>query len=933
MPNIGLGVDYFRHDGQIQDVAGTVFNTNKSSFLLGAGPTAVFSVGDALYAPLAARQIVRARQADAQATRNDLTLQVAEAYFTVQQARGEVAGTIDALRRADELVKLTEKVAPDLAPTVEVNRAKTEAARRRLAVEAAYERWQVASADLTRLLRLEPGTLVEPAEEPALTVELIDPATAPDDLIPLALTYRPELASDQAVIQAALARVKQEKVRPFVPNIAVRGVGSNTPGLAGGYFGGGINDFLGNFGARFSVDIQAVWEVQNLGFGNRGLVREREAEQRQALLQLLKTQDRVKSEVVQAYSQLRRAANRVKAAEDEVANAVETAEKNLKGLVPGKRVGDQLVLVFRPQEAVAAVTALDQAYRDYYTAVGDQNRAQFRLYRALGHPAQCLTGAPPTPVPAVSSPTAPAESTLRPAAPRPPCAFSRSCLAAGPRTAALGAGAGLGLPTRSVTLASTRHAGLVRFTGLHPYVYPVVPMNPISAALRRPITVMVLIAGTAFAGVLAYARMKVDIFPALNLPVIYVCQPYGGMDPQQMEGLIANYYEYHFLYINGIHHVESKNTQGVSLMKLYFHPGTDMAQAMAETVGYVNRSRAFMPPGTVNPFIMRFDTGSVPVGYLVLQKRNQDDRRDSGPGAVQGAARCSRPSRAFVRRRRSAAASERSSSGPTRERLLAYGLSADDVVQAALRGKHDRAVRADSATSRGCRSCRPTRWSCKPAELGNIEVKPGVFLRDVVPPRPGDGQAADRRRQRHRDWLRAGKRQAGGLHPRDQAGQCLDARRGQQCPRRTCPQMQAVLPDDIKVSFEFDQSPYVTNSMKGVAFEGLLAAALVGLMVLVFLRDWRSVIVVVLNIPLALIAALVALWLSGQTINLMTLGGLALAVGILVDEATVAVENIHVQMEQHRFRRPGGVARRSPRRPCRGCWRCSASWRCSSRRS
>src|SRR4051812_30556618 len=107
-------------------------------------------------------------------------------------------------------------------------------------------------------------------------------------------------------------------------------------------------------------------------------------------------------------------------------------------------------------------------------------------------------------------------------------------------------------------------------------------MNPISVALRRPITVMVLVVGTAFAGVLAFTRMKVDIFPALNLPVIYVAQPYGGMDPQQMEGLIANYYEYHFLYVNGIHHVESKNVQGASLMKLYFHPGTDMAQAMAE---------------------------------------------------------------------------------------------------------------------------------------------------------------------------------------------------------------------------------------------------------------------------------------------------------------------------------------------------------------
>src|SRR6476620_6193810 len=143
-------------------------------------------------------------------------------------------------------------------------------------------------------------------------------------------------------------------------------------------------------------------------------------------------------------------------------------------------------------------------------------------------------------------------------------------------------------------------------------------MGLIAFALRRPLTIMVAMVAIVLGCSLAVLRMGVDIFPALNLPVVYVCQPYGGMDPQQMEGLIANYYEYHFLYINGIHHVESRSVQGVALMKLYFHPGTDMAQAMAETVGYVNRSRAFMPPGTVQPFIMRFDTGSVPVGYLVL---------------------------------------------------------------------------------------------------------------------------------------------------------------------------------------------------------------------------------------------------------------------------------------------------------------------------
>src|SRR5207248_2448936 len=111
------------------------------------------------------------------------------------------------------------------------------------------------------------------------------------------------------------------------------------------------------------------------------------------------------------------------------------------------------------------------------------------------------------------------------------------------------------------------------------------------------------------------------------------------------------------------------------------------------------------------------------------------------------------------------------------------------------------------------------------------------------------------------------------------------------------PRMQAAIPEDIKVSFEFDQSPYVTRAMWGVGLEALLGAFLTGVMVLLFLRDWRSVLMVVLNIPFALLGAVVALWLTGQSINLMTLGGLALAVGILVDEATVEVENIHTQFE------------------------------------
>src|SRR5512135_3327609 len=148
-------------------------------------------------------------------------------------------------------------------------------------------------------------------------------------------------------------------------------------------------------------------------------------------------------------------------------------------------------------------------------------------------------------------------------------------------------------------------------------------MRLVLAALSRPITVIVALIAVALFAILAVQRMPVDIFPQVGDPAIYVAQPYGGMDPAQMEGYLTYYYEYHFLYITGIDRVESKSIQGASLMRLVFHDGTDMAQAMAETVGYVNRARAFMPPGTVPPFIMRFDAGSVAVGQLVFSTTNE----------------------------------------------------------------------------------------------------------------------------------------------------------------------------------------------------------------------------------------------------------------------------------------------------------------------
>jgi multidrug efflux pump subunit AcrB len=422
-------------------------------------------------------------------------------------------------------------------------------------------------------------------------------------------------------------------------------------------------------------------------------------------------------------------------------------------------------------------------------------------------------------------------------------------------------------------------------------------MQLISAALRRPITVFVTVAAIALAGVaslvaipgLAVRRIPVDILPALDLPVIYVCQPYGGMDPAQMEGLITNYYEYHFLYVGGIKHVESRNVQGVAVMKLVFHPGTNMAQAIAETIAHVNRSRAFMPAGTVPPFVMRFDTGSVPVGYLVLSSESRT------LGEIQDLAlfrvRPMFSSLPGVSAPPPFGGSQRSvviRLDP--DRLRSCRVSPDEVITALAAGN---TVSPSGNVRLGDRyPIVPVNATVKRIdELGAISVGDGrtgpIFLRDLA-------VIEDTTDLQTGYALADGRRAIYILATKRSDASTLDVVRN---IKAALPDMQKALPDDIKVSFEFDQSPVVTGAVAGLVTEGTLGAALTGLVVLIFLRDWRSALVVVLNIPLAILAAVVGLQLTGQTINLMTLSGLALAVGILVDEATVEIENIHRQLE------------------------------------
>lgn len=392
LPTLGLGPDYYRHDGRIQDVGGRMFDVSKSTLMVGLSPTAVFGLTDAVYGPLAARQVRQARQAEIQAAANNSLLAVAEAYFTVQQSRGELAGADDTVRRAEELVRRAEELSPGLVPPVEAVRARTELARRRQATQSARERWRVASADLLRVLHLEPGTLVVPLEPPHLQVTLLAPDKTVDELIPIGLLNRPELAANQALVQATLERLKAERMRPLMPSVLLRGASTTPAGTLGvGVFGGGRNSDLSQFAMRSDFDVQLLWELQNLGLGNRARVQERRGEHQVALTELFRTQDRVAAEVTQALAQVQSAAARLQDAEMGLRDAVDSANKNLEGLGQTKRLGGNLLLlVIRPQEVVAAIQALAQAYADYYGTVGDFNRAQFRLYRALGQPAQLV---------------------------------------------------------------------------------------------------------------------------------------------------------------------------------------------------------------------------------------------------------------------------------------------------------------------------------------------------------------------------------------------------------------------------------------------------------------------------------------------------------------------------------------------------------------
>jgi len=423
LPSITVGGDYARHDGQFQSSDGTIVNNSHDSMMFGLGTgigtAAILNVGEAIFAPLAARQHVRVREADRQTASNDTLVAVSDAYFNVQQARGELAGAIAATQRMNDLVGRTHRLAPAIVPELEIDRTEAELVRLQQAEFLARERWKVASAELLRVLNMDPTAQVEPQEPPQLRIELIDPEKPLDDLVPIALTSRPELASQQAEVQLSLTLLKQEQLRPLIPSILLRGTSTPATGtLAAGVFAGGPNDTIANAGLRSDIDLQVLWQFDNLGFGNQAKVHQRESENHLAVVELFRIQDRIAAEVAQAYAQAQMSARRVNLAEKEVQSALRSADKNLLALGQTRAAGDQVVLLVRPQEAVAAVQALAQAYVDYYGAVADANRAQFRLYRALGHPAQCVAQDQHLPAPGGST-TFPLSAPPPPVSPPP----------------------------------------------------------------------------------------------------------------------------------------------------------------------------------------------------------------------------------------------------------------------------------------------------------------------------------------------------------------------------------------------------------------------------------------------------------------------------------------------------------------------------------
>jgi outer membrane protein TolC len=396
LPSAVGGADYIRHAGGNQSVSGNLVNQNTNFFIAGGSAELRMSTTDAIFEPLAARRVLESRRIDTQTARNEALRATADAYFSVQLARGTYGAMVDATAKSTELVRRVQSLAGGLVAPDEIDRARTLEASLAQATQMALQHWRVSSANLTRVLRLDPSAVVVPQEPDHLQVSLIAPGACVDDLIVAGLHNRPELASQQELVQATLIRLKREKLRPLIPSVLITGNGTPDFLYMGGIFGTGQGDDLNQWGSRADVSAQLVWRLEHLGFGNQARIREQRAESHLATIELFKIQDDVAAEVAQAKADVESATTRVKQAETGLQQGLQTYTANLKGMGQTQRFGDVLTLINRPQEVVAALQQLQLAYVNYYATVAEFNRAQFRLFYAMGFPAEELSCHRPT---------------------------------------------------------------------------------------------------------------------------------------------------------------------------------------------------------------------------------------------------------------------------------------------------------------------------------------------------------------------------------------------------------------------------------------------------------------------------------------------------------------------------------------------------------
>jgi multidrug efflux pump subunit AcrB len=411
-------------------------------------------------------------------------------------------------------------------------------------------------------------------------------------------------------------------------------------------------------------------------------------------------------------------------------------------------------------------------------------------------------------------------------------------------------------------------------------------MGIVRFALRFPHTFYVVAALILFLGFAAIRSMPTDIFPEIRIPVVTVIWQYTGLTTPEMEQRVTTYSQYSISSnVNGIKNMEAQTLNGLSIQKIYFQPDVNLDLAIAQIVSATNSIRALMPPGIQPPIVVQFNASSVPVLQLSLNSDNLNEQQlyDFGiyrvrqqlapvPGVTL-------PTPAGGKYRQIMVDIDP-------DKLLSRGLTPLDIVNAV----NTQNLTLPSGTAKIGATQYTVRTNATPASIDDLNMMPvkfvngaTVLLKDVAQVRDGSMvQQNIVREDGHRAVLLSVIKNGNAS--------TLTVVNG---VKRVLETTRAALPAGLKITELFDQSVFVTNSVNGVLREGVIAAGLTALMILVFLGSWRSTLVVMISIPLAILSSLVVLYFLGETLNTMTLGGLALAVGILVDDSTVTIENTH----------------------------------------